>query len=72
MPRAGLESPARGLHHGAQSCTGNRFDDAVLALSDYVVPNESEAEALTGIAVGDLAAARRAATPCSPGAPVRR
>jgi ribokinase len=36
------------------------LDDAFLALSDYVVPNESEAEALTGIAVGDLAAARRA------------
>jgi ribokinase len=36
------------------------LDDAVLALCDYVVPNESEAEALTGIAVGDLAAARRA------------
>jgi ribokinase len=36
------------------------FDDALLALSDYVVPNESEAEALTGIAVGDLASARRA------------
>ena len=36
------------------------LDDALLALSDYVVPNESEAEALTGIAVGDLAAARRA------------
>jgi ribokinase len=36
------------------------LDDTVLALCDYVVPNESEAEALTGIAVGDLAAARRA------------
>jgi ribokinase len=36
------------------------LDDALLSLSDYVVPNESEAEALTGIAVGDLAAARRA------------
>ena len=36
------------------------LDDALLALSDYVVPNESEAEALTGIAVGDLVAARRA------------
>lgn len=36
------------------------LDKALLALSDYVVPNESEAEALTGIAVGDLAAARRA------------
>jgi ribokinase len=37
-----------------------RFDDALFALSDYVVPNESEAEALTGIAVSDLNAARRA------------
>lgn len=36
------------------------IDDALLSLCDYVVPNESEAEALTGIAVGDLAAARRA------------
>ena len=36
------------------------LDDALLAVSDYVVPNESEAEALTGIAVGDIAAARRA------------
>lgn len=36
------------------------LDDGVLALSDYVVPNETEAEALTGIAIGDLAAARRA------------
>jgi len=36
------------------------LDYPLLALSDYVVPNESEAEALTGIAVGDLAAARRA------------
>jgi ribokinase len=37
-----------------------KFDDALFALSDYIVPNESEAEALTGIAVSDLAAARRA------------
>jgi ribokinase len=37
-----------------------RFDDALFTLSDYIVPNESEAEALTGIAVSDLAAARRA------------
>lgn len=36
------------------------FDDALFGLSDYVVPNESEAEGLTGIAVSDLAAARRA------------
>ncbi|MBR1222801.1 ribokinase [Bradyrhizobium sp. U87765 SZCCT0131] len=36
------------------------FDDALYALSDYVVPNESEAQALTGIAVTDLDGARRA------------
>lgn len=36
------------------------FDDVLFALSDYVVPNESEAQALTGIAVTDLEAARRA------------
>src|SRR6516165_1587610 len=36
------------------------LDGAILALSDYVVPNENEAEALTGIAVLDLDAARRA------------
>jgi ribokinase len=36
------------------------LDSALLALSDYVVPNESEAEKLTGIAVDDLDAARRA------------
>jgi len=36
------------------------FDDALYVLCDYVVPNETEAEALTGIAVSDLAAARRA------------
>jgi len=36
------------------------FDDGLFALCDYVVPNETEAEALTGIAVSDLAGARRA------------
>jgi len=36
------------------------FDDSLYVLCDYVVPNETEAEALTGIAVSDLAAARRA------------
>ena len=36
------------------------FDEAMFALCDYVVPNESEAEELTGIAVADLDAARRA------------
>jgi len=37
------------------------IDDAVLALCDYVTPNETEAEALTGIAVGSLDGARAAA-----------
>jgi ribokinase len=37
-----------------------KFDDSLFALCDYVVPNETEAETLTGIAVGDLAGARRA------------
>jgi ribokinase len=36
------------------------FEEALFALSDYIASNESEAEALTGIAVTDLAAARRA------------
>ncbi|MCK0166793.1 ribokinase [Jannaschia sp. S6380] len=34
--------------------------DGMLALCDYVTPNETEAEALTGIAVTDVASARRA------------
>jgi ribokinase len=37
-----------------------KFDDALYRLSDYVVPNETEAEALTGIAVADFDGARRA------------
>jgi len=37
-----------------------KFDSSLFTLCDYVVPNETEAEALTGIAVGDLAGARRA------------
>lgn len=37
------------------------LSDEMLALCDYVTPNETEAEALTGIAVTDVASAKRAA-----------
>ena len=37
------------------------LSDEMLALCDYVTPNETEAEALTGIAVTDVASATRAA-----------
>ena len=36
------------------------LSDAVLALCDYITPNETEAETLTGIAVSDLATAEAA------------
>ena len=63
-----VEAARRGLELARSAGTATvfnpapaiRFDDTVFALSDYVVPNESEAEALTGIAVSDLDAARRA------------
>ena len=37
------------------------LEDAMLALCDYVTPNESEAETLTGLPVTNLAEAERAA-----------
>lgn len=37
------------------------LDDAMLALCDFITPNETEAETLTGVAVTDLAGAERAA-----------
>ena len=63
-----IEAARRGLQiaRGAGSITifnpapAATFDDDLFALSDYIVPNESEAEIITGIAVGDLDAARRA------------
>jgi len=41
---------------------GQPLDLARAALADYVIPNETEAEALTGIAVHDLDGARAAAS----------
>lgn len=67
-----LEQPIDAAHRGLEMARAAdtltvfnpapaaKFDDALFALSDYIVPNETEAEALTGIAVGDLAAARSA------------
>jgi ribokinase len=37
------------------------LDDAIFALCDYITPNETEAEALTGLPVGNEDEARRAA-----------
>jgi ribokinase len=39
---------------------GYSLPDSIFELCDYVTPNESEAELLTGVAISDLAAARRA------------
>jgi ribokinase len=39
-----------------------KLDDSIWHLCDYVTPNETEAEILTGIAVKDLDSARKAAT----------
>lgn len=40
---------------------GRELPDEVLRLCDYITPNETEAEELTGMAVGDEAAAKAAA-----------
>jgi len=59
--RRGLEiARASGSITVLNPAPATALDDAIFALSDYVVPNESEAEVLTGIAVADLVAARRA------------
>jgi ribokinase len=59
--RRGLEiARAAGVTTVFNPAPAGSFDHALFALSDYVVPNETEAEALTGIAVADIDAARRA------------
>lgn len=63
-----LDAAARGLEHARAAgvttvlnpAPGRRLPAEILALCDYVTPNETEAEALTGIAVADLDGARAA------------
>ena len=64
-----LEAAVRGLEIARASgattilnpAPGRELPDAVLGLCDYLTPNETEAEELTGMPVGDVAAARAAA-----------
>ncbi|HMQ93947.1 ribokinase [Amaricoccus sp.] len=64
-----LAAAARGLlvARGAGVTTilnpapGQPLADEILALCDYVTPNETEAETLTGVPVGDIGGARAAA-----------
>jgi ribokinase len=58
----GLEiARAAGVATLLNPAPARELDDAVLALCDYVTPNETEAEALTGLAVGSPDGARAAA-----------
>jgi ribokinase len=64
-----LEAAVRGLEIAREAgvatllnpAPARDLEDAVLRLCDYVTPNETEAEALTGIAVGSIDGARAAA-----------
>ena len=59
--RRGLEiARAAGVTTILNPAPAGPLPDEVLALCDYVTPNETEAEALTGVAVGDEAGAREA------------
>lgn len=63
-----LEAAARGLERAAAAgvttilnpAPGRALPDRILAWCDYVTPNETEAEDLTGIAIENLDAARAA------------
>lgn len=60
--RRGLEiARAAGVRTILNPAPAAELDDALLALCDFATPNESEAEALTGIAVSDVDSAARAA-----------
>ena len=64
-----LEAAVRGLEIARDNgvttilnpAPGRELPDAVLGLCDYLTPNETEAEALTGMPVTDVEAARAAA-----------
>lgn len=64
-----LEAAVRGLQIARSAgvttllnpAPGRELADDVIALCDYLTPNETEAEALTGVAVADLDGARDAA-----------
>lgn len=68
-----LEQPMDAAMHGLQIARGAdvttilnpapaaTLPDGMLALCDYITPNETEAQALSGIAVSDLSSARAAA-----------
>jgi ribokinase len=60
--RRGLEiARAAGVITILNPAPAAALDDAMLALCDYITPNETEAETLTGMAVTTLAEAERAA-----------
>lgn len=60
--RRGLEiARAAGVRTILNPAPAAELDDALLALCDFVTPNESEAEALTGLPVTSVAEAERAA-----------
>jgi len=52
---------AHGIRSILNPAPGQALDLAQAAQADYLIPNETEAEALTGIAVGDLEDAKEAA-----------
>ncbi|MEO8373044.1 MAG: ribokinase [Candidatus Solibacter sp.] len=52
---------AHGIRSILNPAPGQPLDLAQVAHADYLIPNETEAEALTGIAVGDLESAKAAA-----------
>lgn len=60
--RRGLEiAKAAGVTTILNPAPAAALDDAMLALCDYITPNETEAETLTGLPVSSLAEAERAA-----------